>query len=1200
MKTTDERASRLHSDVYAVVTGGGTSGHVLPAIAVLEALEDSGISADRLRFVGCRRGIDARLMGDTPYESVFLPVSGLRRSMSLGAIRDNLALVWRLWNSTRRARRLLRNWQPQVVVSVGGYASEPMARAAVSQGVPLVCVSYDRTPGLATRRQARHAVGSAVAFSDSDLPRAHHTGAPVRRHVRTIDVTSRREEARNILGIPTDIMLVTVMGGSLGSAALNSACRAFVERCREQAHIIGQRPVGILHLCGDRFVENEGEESLQSGVWYRTVGYEPRIAEVYAASDVLVARAGASTVAEIAAVGVPSVLVPWPAAAEDHQRLNARWLAEAKAAELIEEAQLSTDVLFERITELLRDDEAREAMSRRARKLGEASRSDGLVRFINDVAQRRTTVASTDDIDGRRDEPARRIHVVGVGGPGMSAVATVLAEMGHRVSGSDLRRSHTMDQLEAAGVRVHIGHSPDHVEDVDTVVYSTAIPQDNIELVSARRAGIEVIHRGDMLGRICARARSVGVAGTHGKTTTSALLLRILGDAGREPSYVIGAEVGDTGRGAQWTGGEVLIVEADESDGTHEKLPLSSVILTNIDLDHLDHFGSLEGLVDSFDRFLRRVDGPVVVCIDDVNIQRLSAIKAVGRAVVTYGTNDNADVRVSDIDVTDSGTSFHLTTSSTTLVVTIPLFGEHNALNAAGAIALATTLGVSVREAAASLEGFGGVDRRFMECGSMSGVTFIDDYAHVPTEINAVLKAAAQRYANRGRLVAVFQPNRYHRIAAMANEFGACFSAADLVVITDIYASGTTPIPGVTGELVADAVRAQHPTGAVLYVADRRQVSRTVAEHLRAGDVVVSMGCGDIETFPQEAILELGVSAVKKWCDARSITSELNGEVGRLTTYRVGGRARLVVAPDNMDQVREFAGQVPPPVPFYALGNGSNTLVSDHGFDGVVLCLPRTSGTIAGDEIDYRVDGDSCVATVDASMKLPVFARRTVADGWCGAEWMVGVPGTMGGAVRMNAGGHGSDMASSVVAIEIFDVNTGHRAWVSASDIGFRFRHSALDDAHLVSRVQVSLQSTSSTEHNCDGALSDIVAWRRAHQPGGQNAGSVFVNPGEGDGSAGALIDSLGLRGWRCGTAHVSELHANFVQADQGGSADDVLEVMRHVQQQVSGSTGILLRSEIRLLGFSEDVVAEFSSHRSYSTDDDAVNEARARLLRHL
>jgi UDP-N-acetylmuramate dehydrogenase len=191
-------------------------------------------------------------------------------------------------------------------------------------------------------------------------------------------------------------------------------------------------------------------------------------------------------------------------------------------------------------------------------------------------------------------------------------------------------------------------------------------------------------------------------------------------------------------------------------------------------------------------------------------------------------------------------------------------------------------------------------------------------------------------------------------------------------------------------------------------------------------------------------------------------------------------------------------------------------------------------------------------------------------------------------------------MASSVVAIEIFDVNTGHRAWVSASDIGFRFRHSALDDAHLVSRVQVSLQSTSSTEHNCDGALSDIVAWRRAHQPGGQNAGSVFVNPGEGDGSAGALIDSLGLRGWRCGTAHVSELHANFVQADQGGSADDVLEVMRHVQQQVSGSTGILLRSEIRLLGFSEDVVAEFSSHRSYSTDDDAVNEARARLLRHL
>jgi UDP-N-acetylmuramate--alanine ligase len=953
-------------------------------------------------------------------------------------------------------------------------------------------------------------------------------------------------------------------------------------------------------LCGDRFVENEGAESVQSGVWYRTVGYEPRIAEVYAATDVLVARAGASTVAEIAAVGIPSVLVPWPAAADDHQRLNARWLADYSAADLIDEAQLTSDVLFDRITHLLSDAEARVSMSMRARELGEESRGDGLVRFINDVAQHRTTFDSTDDIGGSRNQSFQRIHVVGVGGPGMSAVATVLAEMGHRVSGSDVRRSHTMDQLEEAGVQVHIGHSADHVENVDTVVYSTAIPQDNIELVSARRAGIEVVHRGDMLGRICEKARSVGVSGTHGKTTTSALLLRILDDAGQEPSYVIGAEVSDTGRGAKWTGGDILIVEADESDGTHDKLPLSGVILTNIDLDHLDHFGSLDSLVDSFDRFLMRVNGPVVVCIDDVNVRQLSAINAVDCGVVTYGTDESADFRVSDVDVTDTGTSFQLTTTSSSLIVKIPLFGEHNALNAAGAIALATTLGVSFSDAAASLQSFGGVDRRFMECGSTMGVTFIDDYAHVPTEIHAVLKAAAQRYANRGRLVAVFQPNRYHRIAVMANEFGACFSAADLVVITDIYASGTTPIPGVTGELVADAVRARHEPDAVLYVAERRELSRAVARHLRSGDVVVSMGCGDVETFPHEATIELGVNALKKWCDEHSIKAEVDGEVGKLTTYRVGGKARLVVTPRTMDEVREFAGQVPSTVPFYALGNGSNTLVGDNGFDGVVLCVPDTSGALAGDAIEYRVDGDSCVATVDGAMKLPVFARRTVADGWCGAEWMVGVPGTMGGAVRMNAGGHGSDMASSVIEVEILDVTSGKGAWVPASDLGFGFRHSALDDVHVVSRVRVSLQSASSAGHDCDGALSEIVSWRREHQPGGQNAGSVFVNPADGDGSAGALIDSLGLRGWRYGTAHVSERHANFVQADQAGSANDVLAVMRHVQRQVSASTGILLRSEIRLLGFGADVVAEFSSRRSYSVDDEDVDEARARLLQHL
>ena len=1190
MESTDARASRLNTDVFAVVTGGGTSGHVLPAIAVLEALEDAGVASERLRFVGCRRGIDSRLMSNTPYESVFLPISGLRRSISLGALRDNIALIWRLWNSTRMARRLINSWQPQIVVSVGGYASEPMARAAVSLGVPLVCVSYDRTPGLATRRQAKRAAGCAVAFPDSGLPRAHHTGAPVRREVRAMDALARREVARQVLGIPNDVMLVTVMGGSLGSAKLNDACHELVERMREKPTSIENRRVGVLHLCGERFADNESGEDEFSGVWRRTVGYEDRIADVYAATDVLVARAGASTVAEIAAVGIASVLVPWPDAAEDHQRMNARWLADDGAAECIEEESLTIDLLHDIVVGLLSDGDRRQGLAQRARRLGEASRSDRLVRFINDMAR------ESKRADGQR----QRVHVVGVGGPGMSAVATVLAEMGHMVSGSDVRRASVMAHLEAVGVKVLIGHSPTHVEDVDTVVYSTAIPLDNVELSAARQAGAEVIHRGDMLGRICAEARSIGVAGTHGKTTTSALLLRILDDAGRDPSYIIGAEVSDTGRGARWTGGELLIVEADESDGTHDKLPLSGVILTNIDLDHLDHFGSIDGLVESFDQFLARVRGPKVVCLDDVNVARLSTLNSSDPFLVTYGTRGDADFVLSEVKVDDVGTSFRVTHATSSVRVMLPLFGHHNALNATGAIALATTLGVSLGEAADSLARFGGVDRRFVECGSASGVTFVDDYAHVPTEIEAVLAAASQRYAQRGRLVAVFQPNRYHRIAAMAHEFAECFSAADIVVIGDIYASGTAPIPGVTGQLVADAVRPHHQSGSVHYVESRRELPRFVASLLRSGDVVVSMGCGDIEAFPRQAMAELGVAAVKTWCESNSISAELDVNVGALTTYRVGGTARLVVTPRNGDEVRKLAGHIPSTVPVYVMGNGSNTLVSDSGFDGVVIHTPNSASVTEGSDIDYTFDNGRCIATVEAGMKLPIFARRTVSEGWCGAEWMVGVPGTLGGAVRMNAGGHGSDMATSVVDVEVIDVVSGHTAWIPASDVGFRFRHSSLDDMHLVSRVRIALHASSSASHDCNEEISGIVSWRREHQPGGQNAGSVFVNPAEGDGSAGALIDSLGLRGWRHGSAVVSERHANFIQSDQGGSADDVIAVMRHVQARVYEEAGIVLRSEIKLLGFADDDVWQFSRRDSYALDDDDANQARARLLRHL
>lgn len=442
-----------------------------------------------------------------------------------------------------------------------------------------------------------------------------------------------------------------------------------------------------------------------------------------------------------------------------------------------------------------------------------------------------------------------RIHVVGVGGPGMSAIAIVLAQMGHRVSGSDVRNTEVLDVVRAVGVTVSIGHDAAIVADCDVVTHSTAVPKDNVEIVAALAAGRPVLNRADVLAAICGSADSYGVAGTHGKTTTSSLLRSVLAADGRRPGYVIGGEVRDTGRGAEWTGSREFVVEADESDGTHLRLPLRGAIVTNVDRDHLDHFGSFAALCESFARFVDGVDGPVVVCADDPYLAAL-----IPKATASYGSGPESMVRWHDVRPEGARTEF---TISSSLFgerrVDLALRGVHNVANATGVIAFATTIGVDVDRAVAALADFGGVGRRFDVRGSAGGATFVDDYAHLPREIAAVL-AAARGSGEWKRVVAVFQPNRYNRMAVMSDEYADAFVEADVAVIADIYSSGTAPIEGVTGRLVVDAVQRAHPTARVVWAPERDRLADVVDELVRPGDVCVSMGCGDIEGLPDEVM----------------------------------------------------------------------------------------------------------------------------------------------------------------------------------------------------------------------------------------------------------------------------------------------------------------------------------------------------------
>ncbi len=446
------------------------------------------------------------------------------------------------------------------------------------------------------------------------------------------------------------------------------------------------------------------------------------------------------------------------------------------------------------------------------------------------------------------------IHVVGAGGPGMSALARLLHEMGHRVTACDMKVSEVTSRLERDGVSVARGNDESHLDGIDIVTYSSAMRPDHHELRAAKGHGVLLHSRAEALAMACRARPTIGVAGTHGKTTTTAMLSTILIECGKDPSYVIGGETSLPGSNAHWGGGDVLVVEADESDSTHLQLPLRAAVVTNVDVDHLDNFGSFDEIVRSFQRFVTVVDGPVVVGFDDLRSRELGS----SRDVTSFGI-EGGEYRAVDVELHPGRVNFTLVHGSTRYRVDVEQRGIHNVRNALGAIAAAHVWGVDLGDACSAIHRFHGVARRFDVRGSARGTTFVDDYAHLPAEIISTLAAARSEAGNR-RIIAVFQPNRFNRMDKMSAEYRDAFVDADVTVITEIYASGTTPIEGVSGTLVVDAVRSAHPGSDVRWCPDRSVLIDEVANLVRDGDMCVSMGCGDIELLPGEVMKKIGSS----------------------------------------------------------------------------------------------------------------------------------------------------------------------------------------------------------------------------------------------------------------------------------------------------------------------------------------------------
>jgi len=447
-----------------------------------------------------------------------------------------------------------------------------------------------------------------------------------------------------------------------------------------------------------------------------------------------------------------------------------------------------------------------------------------------------------------------RVHFAAIGGAGMSGIARIMLARGVPVSGCDSAASAQLDELAALGAQVRVGHSAEHLAAADTLVVSTAIRADNPELVAARRQGIRVLHRAAALASVMAGRRAVAVTGTHGKTTTTSMLTTVLRACGADPSYVIGGILAETGLGAADGTGEVFVAEADESDGSFLMFTPDVAVITSVEADHLDNYGSMDRIEAAFAAFAGRIvpGGLLVVCADDAGA--IKAAAGVGRApgagppvrVRSYGASDAADYRLSGVTPEGMATEFSLTAETagnpcgtTRLRIAVP--GRHNALNAAAAFAVAVELGCEPDQVAAGLAAYQGARRRLELKGTAGGVRVLDSYAHHPTELAADLTAARDLAAG-GRVIAIFQPHLYSRTASFAGQFGAVLGRADEVIVLDIYAAREDPVPGVTSALVTDAV----PGGRAVLCRDRDGLPALIAELARPSDVVLTMGAGDV------------------------------------------------------------------------------------------------------------------------------------------------------------------------------------------------------------------------------------------------------------------------------------------------------------------------------------------------------------------
>jgi UDP-N-acetylmuramate--L-alanine ligase/UDP-N-acetylenolpyruvoylglucosamine reductase len=754
-----------------------------------------------------------------------------------------------------------------------------------------------------------------------------------------------------------------------------------------------------------------------------------------------------------------------------------------------------------------------------------------------------------------RHEQPLHIHLIGVAGSGMSGLALLLLGLGHKVSGSDRVTTAETERMQGVGLVFSSPHTASAVKGADLVVYSSAIRPANPAYAAALAGGVPLLRRAECLAAILHTKQGIIIAGTHGKTTTSAMTAHALREAGMKPSHYVGAEIPILGSNARWVAeGTHMVAEGDESDGTLALYHPAHAVILNIESEHLDFYRDLDHIREVFTTLANQTTGTLVYCAEDPVAHDVCS----GRAnALSYGWED-ADFTATAVRDLKGSSAFTVSKRGAILGdIELGIPGNHNILNALAAIALADSCGAEFALVARALATFAGAKRRFETKYLSAQYRIIDDYGHHPSELAATLQTA--RSLKPERLIVLFQPHRYTRTQALADDFGKVLQAADRVFITDVYAASETPIPDISGDTLIAAMN-RHGVVPATSVPDLATAHHAVGNALKPGDLLLTLGAGNVHEAGSRIAADLKVlEEMRALMPPGEITGSLYEPMKRHTTLLVGGPAQYWLEPHSF---YGFAFLVEycraRGIPVRVVGRGSNLLVRDGGIRGAVI---HPAGGVFS---EVSLDGKGLIVA-GAGVRLKKLAGFAAGHGIGGFEWMEGIPGNVGGALRMNAGAMGVETFDQIVRVTFLDedgvIRTRERAEIVA-----QYRN--VPELRRNFAMQAVFRGKAETSATIKQRWDECRDKRRATQPVSASAGCVFRNPA--DLPAGKLVDALGLKGTTCGHAAVSEQHGNFIINQGGASASDVLNLIETIRHQARLHRHIELETEVKILGDDE------------------------------